>query len=356
MAAALWVGAVGAQAQAGEPAVTENPTNGPKGALLVLIEAGEPEPAGLLLALRVQLGPTETVETRTVPADLDDAALRQAATSMLSAEQARAALWIEPTQSGERVYVVRGPADRAALAKAKLRGKPGPDMDRTLALKIAELLSAEPTAPPPPPPAPPAATAPAPAPKPSPPPAAEAPRPPPWQLHAVAELAGVISPRSDSGFGQLGPALAGGVSLDGPRQRYAALLDLTWLPPVQTRAEGGVELDVQELSPALRASGQLALGPVWLGAQTGIALALANAEATTTRGDYGERTELAPSWLAGVGIEVPMLTAFSLALDAGVQVQLRRQRFSVFRVELADSRRVRPLGRIAIVFRPSARN
>jgi hypothetical protein len=356
VAAALLVGTVGAHAQENDSKPPETPEDNPKTTVLVLSEAGAPEPAGLLLALRVQLGPTVSVETRAVPAGLDDAALQQAATSLQTAEQARAALWIEQSAAGQRVYVVRGSAGGAQLTSAAVHGKRGPNMDRTLALKISELVSAEPSAPSPPPPAP--APAPAPAPRPPSlprPPTAEAARPR-WELHAIAELAGVVSPRSDSGFGQLGPALAGGVSLDGPEQRYAALLDVTWLPSVQTRAAGGVELDVQELAPALRASAQLAVGSVWLGAQGGIALALLNAEASTTRGDYGKVPEVAPAWLASIGIEVPMLTAFSLALDAGVQVQVRRQRFTVFGVELADSQRVRPLGRIAICFRPSERD
>jgi hypothetical protein len=343
LAAAVLAAMVGAQAQVPGAATAQNQA---QMQVLVLIEAGAPPPSGLLLALKVQLGPGASVETRTVPAGLDPPALQQAAFAMLRAEQTRAALWIERTEPGARVQMVQGSADGPQLTSAEVRGIRGPDMDRTLALKISELLSAEPSAPSPAPPAPSPAPAAAPTPPPAPPPpTAEAPRLA-WQLHGVAELAGVVSPRSDSGFGQVGPALAGGVSLDGQSQRFAALLDVTWLPSVRTRAQGGVELDVQELAPALRARAQLALGSVWLGANAGFVLALLNAEATTTRGDYGKVPEIAPAWLASVGVEVPMLTAFSLALDAGLQVQLRRQRFTVFGVELADSRRVRPRGRV----------
>jgi hypothetical protein len=350
LVAALLAAALGAHAQS--PPQTPLPPAG-EGPLLVLTHPGEPVPSGLLLALRVQLGATLRIETRTVPDGLDVAAINQAATSMLATEHGRAVVWTGPSEGGREVYVCRLSLDGAAqLTAALVPGVPGPDLDRTLALKISEMLegatpkpvSAQDTTPP----------APAPAPAPPSRPTAEAARPS-WRLGFLGQVAGVVSPRADSSFGQFGPALAAGASVSRPALRGAALLEIAWLPAIGTRTVGDVDVAVQELTPALRVNAQLSLGKVWLGAEAGFAVSLLHPSATTARGDYADRTVAAPSWLAGLGIELPLIAELALALDGGVQVQLRRQRFSVFGVEVADSGRLRPLGRIAISFRPSGR-
>lgn len=351
LAAALLAAALGAHAQP-----PPQPLLPPTGVspLLVLTHPGEPPPSGLLLALRVQLGATLRIETRTVPEGLDVAAITQSAASMLATEHGRAVLWTEPSEGGRQVYVCRPSSDGGAqLTTAQVPGVPGPDLDRTLALKISEMLEGTPTKPV-------AAQNVAP-PAQAPHPTADKARPtadaarPSWRLGFVGQVGGVVSPRADSSFGKFGPALAAGASSSGPVLRGAALLELVWLPAIGTSTVGDVQIAVQELTPALRVNAQLLLGKVWLGAEAGFAVSLLRPSATTARGDYADRTVAAPSWFAGLGIELPLVPELALAVDGGVQVQLRRQRFSVFGVEVADSRRLRPLGRIAISYRPDER-
>jgi hypothetical protein len=323
--------------------------------VLLLDEPGRAPQDGLLLALRIQLGPGTPVELRGVAEGQARSGRTEAAAALLRAERARAVVWTEVSQGAEPgaatglTFLVLRPGSAAgppALDAHRVDGPTGPDLDRTIALKVSEILAQTPAssslgegsaagptdrnALPGGPPSQPA---------------------PSWQLGLLAQVAGLAAPVGGTGFGRWGLALGAGASLRREAIHFGALAELTWLPPV-ARQDGGARIEVRELVPGLRLSAQTGLGPLWVGLHTGLAVSLLSAEASSADGRTAEASELSPSWLAGAGVELPLTAALGLAVDLGVQVRLRRQHFAVEKRDLADSGVVRPVARIAIAFRP----
>jgi len=340
-------------AAAALPAAPDAARSGP---VLLLDEEGAAPQAGLLLALRIQLGEDARVEARPAPAGLTRAGRTQAAATLLAAEQARAVVWTEasqgspPGEDGALTFFVLRPGSQGgadALDAQRVEGPPGPDLDRTIALKVSEIMEQAQTSSTP---SEGAAPAPGSAVSAARPPEVVAPAPA-WRFRLLAQLAAMAAPVGATGFGPWGPALGAGVSLRLDALRFGALAEVTWLPAV-TREDAGARVQVQELTPALRLSAQTWLGSLWLGPYTAVAWSVVRAEASSADGMVDDASELSPSWLAGAGIELPLSAGFGLALDLGVQVRLRRQRFSVEGRELADSGRARPVGRLALSFRP----
>jgi hypothetical protein len=328
-----------------------------RGRVLLLDEAGQPPQDGLLLALRIQLGDGAVVETRVVPEGLARSGRTQAAAELRASEGAHAVVWTERSQgappgeaAGLTFLVLRAGSGNGpdALDAHRVAGSPGPDLDRTIALKVSEILeqsqaTSTPTE---------GSLAD---------PAGVGPRPgdalagvvaaPAWRLGLLAQLGALAAPVGGTGFGRWGPVLGAGASLRRDRLRFAALAELTWLPTA-SRADASARLEVQELAPALRLSAQTALGPVWLGAYAAVACSVLQAEATNAAGVVDDETELSASWLAGLGLELPLVPALGLGLELGAQGRLRRQRFTVEQRELADSGSLRPTARLVLSFRP----
>ena len=344
--AAMWVSlSLVAHAQpSAEPAAAVPPE---PSLVLLLDPRGRAPQAGLLLALRIQLGAAARVQAREVPAGLDRAASAEAARAGLAAEGARAAVWPEApapdSGAGFTVCTLRlGPDGQPApLEVREVHVPEGPDLDRTIALKVSEILDQNAA-----PPEPAAGVTPAP------PPARPEPQLKRWRLGLVGQLGAAAAPLGGTGFGSWGPAIALGAGLANGRVRYEALAEATWLLPVQ-RTAGTAVVEVQEIVPGLRLCGAAPVGPLWLGAYTAFALSVVHGEAANERAQ-GKETEVAPSWLLGAAAELPLAPWFGVGVDVGVQVRLRRQRFDVENDEVADSGRVRPIARLALAFRPGS--
>lgn len=350
----MWV-SQGSAVRAQEATAAQTAVPAERGPVLLLEPPGGQPQSGLLLALRIQLGDGVPVETRELDTRLVDRAARtQAAEAVLAAEPARAVVWTEaPTPySGFTVCTLRpvpggGPP---RLDVREVSGLQGPDLDRTIALEVSEILDQTSTSSTPSP----VPTAPAP-PSARPPPASE-PRAEGeiagWRLGFVGQLGAAAAPLGGIGYASWGPALAAGVGFGHERVRYELLAEASWMLPAE-RTAGTAVVEVQEVMPGLRLSAAAPIGEVWLGAYTAFALSLVAAEARNER-TSGAESELVPSWLIGVAGELPLTPWVGLTLDVGAQVRLRRQRFSVDDDEVADSGKVRPLARVAIVFRPGS--
>jgi hypothetical protein len=325
--------------------------------VLLLDEVGQPAHDGLLLALRIQLGDGTVVESRPLPAGLQRSGRTRAAAQLRSAERARAVVWTEQSQGtppgeqdGLTFLVLRAGATNGPdfLDAHRVQGPRGPDLDRTIALKVSEILEQNQTtstSPEDPSALPGTAAGTSPGADPA---VALAPG---WRLGLLAQLGALGAPVGGIGFGRWGPVLGAGATLRRDQLRFGALAELTWLPPA-SREDALARLEVQELAPALRLSAQTALGSVWLGAYTAFAWSVVLAEATNAAGVQDDATELSMSWQAGAGVELRLAPSWGVGFELGLQARLRRQRFAVEERELADSGLLRPAGRLALSFRP----
>ena len=324
--------------------------------MLLLEEPGQAR-EGMLLALRIQLGRAAVVERRELPAGLDAAGRSAAARATLAAQGARAVVWTEPAaaHAGENealtVFTLRhGPAGAPSEPEAHLvEGPDGPDRDRTIALKVSEIVEQRPATstpsraavPPPPGTAPPLALTDRPAPE----PAAS------WRVGLFAQASVMGAPVGGVGFSRWGLALGAGASLERGALRLGALAELGWLPQATSEDAQARRLQVQELAPGVRFIAHARLGLLWVGAYAGLSYSLLEAEGSA-RGMTEEETEVSLSGLGGASLELPLASALALGLDAGVQVRVRRQYFDVEDRELADSGRLRPVARLVVAWRP----
>jgi len=108
---------------------------------VLLLERAELRPE-LCTALRIQLSGTAQVSCEPEP---DDAGLPDrisGAASRVDSGQARLAVLLErdPDPRLVRMYVVGSRADQAVLTMERIEDRPGPDVDRSLALKVGAAL------------------------------------------------------------------------------------------------------------------------------------------------------------------------------------------------------------------------
>ena len=115
--------------------------------LLVLQAEEQPPRPSLLEALRFQLRETVEVQASERPLAPGTAALRIGhATDVVTTAHARFAIWLEGTQDssgapGFLLYVVGDRSGRAVVEVVRLAAaSDGPDVDRTLALKVSEIV------------------------------------------------------------------------------------------------------------------------------------------------------------------------------------------------------------------------
>jgi hypothetical protein len=325
---------------------------------VVLLEAPAGAQHGLESALRIQLIGAADVETRPKPALSGLPERIAAASDLVRDERALLVVWTDgPVQladgSQEAVlYAVGQREGRAQLEVVRVPGGTGPDMDRTLALKVRAIIdelrsqhsglapsmqapeqgeylpTAEPTEP-----------------RIEPEPAAYA-----WSVRLAAGAS--AAPLARSNFGQWGVAASAGPALLGRRVRFAGMLELGWYPSLDV-TRSGAAVQVREIAPAIAFEAALRTGSVWLGARTGPALGFVSATGETAAGARGSADADVMSWLFGVNVELPIGAGFGASLGLDAQAQLRRQRFAVNGAQVADLGRVRPFARLLLVWTPS---
>jgi hypothetical protein len=318
--------------------------------VLLLTDSAEPRP-GLLSALRIQLMGACDVASREAPA-VPSVAARVAAMTEL-AERERALLVVRaegPLALGDGsqeavLYMVGQRKGRALLEVVRVPGNSGPDLDRTLALKVREAVDELHRS---------AAGSPSDAMLGLPADASAV-----MDAHGPTRWGGVLGlgvvggPQSGATFGQWGPQLHVGPALLAARLRLSMLLVLGWFPSLEAR-RADASVRVSEVAPELALHAQLRQRGLWLGARTGLALALVHATGRNGAGAQGEAHEQLPSWQLAVDAELPLVDGLSLDFEVGLQTWLRRQRFAVDAMQVLDLGRLRPLARLALVFSTEA--
>jgi hypothetical protein len=320
--------------------------------VLLLENVGQPSQA-LSTALGVQLIGVAELQVRGMPEVAVLPARIRAARELGQREDALLVVWAEksvdlPDGTQEAVlYAVGQREGRALLEVVRVPGGLGPDMDRTLALKVREMVDElhrnqartpseamlQPVRPPPP--------------KPTAPSSAQGPR---FGAElGLGGLAAVGGPPAGEPARWGAAATGGPVMLDEPL-RLSARAELSWLPPV-TAQRAGAQVRFGELVPALVLHGQLRQGPLWLGARTGFGLAFVDATgSTSSTGLSAHRTVRTALWLVGLELELPVAAGFGLLLGVELRARFRNQRFEVNGNEVVDLGRLRPLVGLALTW------
>src|SRR5262245_107170 len=113
---------------------------------VLVLEAPGPNQRGLAAALRIQLMGSATVEERVVAADATLGERIERAAALANSAGAQVVVWSEPAlthRDGSReavLYVVGQRDGRALLQVVRVPGGEGHELDRTLALKVSEIL------------------------------------------------------------------------------------------------------------------------------------------------------------------------------------------------------------------------
>jgi len=115
----------------------------PRQRVLVISGSNTPAPAGLIEALRIQLGQAAEVVSVDSPGSTSDASADEDAEQQKRAAHAAIVLWIDDTSEPPQLYARTGTASSARLELGAL-SPTSVERDRVLALKIGELLEREP--------------------------------------------------------------------------------------------------------------------------------------------------------------------------------------------------------------------
>lgn len=305
---------------------------------VVLLEdpAAPPRP-GLSAALRIQLVGAALVEAHDAPVATGLARRVRAASELADAEGALLVVWAEPTLalpdgSHEVVlYVVGHDQGRALVEVVRVQGGDSPDVDRSLALKVREVVDEV------------------------------------RRNRALAAGSGLMLTPAEpargghgptlglglalgplSGLAQWGARVHGGIAVvDGPL-RFSGLLALSWHPEVDAQGDGA-RVSVAEVAPGLLARVGFRTRAVWLGLRAGAALSFIEAQAVSARGS-GEASVRVVSFVTGLEIEVPIADGIGLVAAVELQTRARRQRFAVLGDAFVDLGRVRPLALLAVTW------
>jgi hypothetical protein len=280
----------------------------------------------------------------------------EAATQLGQREQALVVVWVEgPVQLSDGtqeavLYVVGQHEGRALLEVVRVPGGRGPDLDRTLALKVRELVDellrdrAQTASQ-----------------------GASTSGPGPGMLDSPHEhtqssgealrwgpelaLGALARTQSGAAFGQWGIAAGAGPVLHSGSLRLAALAELSFLPAV-TAERAASSVGFWELVPAIGLRGQLREGRIWLGARTGLALAVVHATGHTPSGASRDATERVAAWLLGLDLELPIAAGVGALLGVELWTKLSHQHFAVNHQEVVDLGRVQPAARFGVCWVP----
>jgi hypothetical protein len=307
---------------------------------VLVLEPAE-APNRFLVSLQIQLSGIATPERAPAPPAGNAAAQIDAATALARDEGALAAIWTEGVHP-VILYVAGEREGRALVEVVRVRGGPGPELERTLALKVrevvAELARSGARAPQEAMLLPPRA-----APRPQPSAAAR------W--HPVFVLGARLGSQPRIGFARWGASAGVGPALAMHRLRFAAVAGADWFPVVSVERQGE-RARFWELAGTLTLHAQLRAGRTWFGLQLGPQLATVHATGTTTAGRIGAaRSELLAAVMAGLSAEVSLGASFGLAAELQLQTLLHQQGFSVNALELVDFGRARARLGVALTYR-----
>ncbi len=298
-----------------------------------------PAPPGFVQALAIQsAGNLEVKAGGSVSGTVGDKL--RSVEQPLRAEHAIVGIWVERSSDPSRgefvVYVASKQHDRVLVQVVRLPGKDEPETDRALALKVSEVLdrvvaaSGDVT------------TAVA-EPEPSV-PEEPGPRWQPLVLVGVA-AASAGNGRSETAIGGL---LGAGVRRTNGRFVAELTLELRPFLPVESESSTGTAR-LTELDAFLRAHALLSGGPLAAGIQLATGPRILQATGTAPDGRSGDATRVVPMVHFGPEARFALGEVVSLRLAFGLDVSLRRQRFSVLGGEVADLGSIRGSGDLSAI-------
>jgi hypothetical protein len=341
--------------------------------VLVLEPSGAPK--GFLVALQIQLSGLAT-PTRHIVKPLPSAAESiDRASQLVRDARALAAVWVDRGGRGHRrasggpviVYVVGERQGRALIEVVRVPGDRGPELDRTVALKVHELVAAMQrgqaaraeaaqllqTEQPPPTAAPvpavarveeaPTTTSPQPSaalPAEQPEQSEEdwSPAAPIWTAFGFAGVR--LGSQPDLGLSRWGLGFGAGPVLALHTVRLAIALGFEAFPSVTVERDRQ-RADFWEWTASAMLLAQVQAGSLWLGARAGPQVVGLSAHGTTRENTPGEAS--ATEWALGLGLdaEVPLTRFVSLLAGLQVQALVHRLVFTVNDARLVDSGFVR---------------
>ncbi len=314
--------------------------------LSVILFEGRALRPGLCVALRIQLSDVGDVACVKGPLGKELGERLQEVSSEVRRRRARVGVMLarDPNPDLVRMFLVGARADEAVLAIERIRNRPNPDVDRSLALKVREVhASVEVVEKAQGSPRITGAIA-SPAPEPALPVTTSEPMPPPPRGPRVFVEAG-------AGLG-LGKHVQGlmpfaiGVSL----RRRALVIDSALGGHVASRTETNAtfaRVRVREWAQALSVRTLWQGSSMALGASFDVMLARLSARATSADGRDGDSSLWSPRVALGPDLRVRLRDQLSLRFAPRLELALSRERFVVDERVLEDLGRVRvlvPLG------------
>jgi len=327
-------------------------------AVVLVLDAASEVSAELLATVALQL-PSVEVRSRRAPLSGDLALDLPVASMLLREEDAMLGVWIRWSRPGTALlYVVGGPEDIALVRVVEVTGEPGPDLDRALALTIAELLDSildvHPLAPEEsdgldlaavapvllvtPPPSPEAAPALLPE---------EPVASPHWML--ALELGALGSVSLEPGFASLAGRFALAAGYGEGIAKFEVALAFEVAAPVFVSAANTL-IDLRGLGPGVEFRALAVLDSTWtLGGNLGVGLRFLELSAEARD---GRRTalEVAVATLSlGGELRAAFMPQAEVRLGLGLEVSTERRRFSVDGEIVLDLGLFRPLGALTLV-------
>lgn len=297
--------------------------------VLVLVNPRITTGKGFVDSLQIQLSNSGVVRRGPVLSRGSLAVKLERARNLAAQQQAELVVWIERSRVAKDelvLFVVNPRRARSNVELFRIRARFGPDVARTLALKVSDVLdqviagTAVPSetvrfSPPPVPP------------------------PPPER-----RWVGAIDSRGSLSSGDPSAQLALTVAL-GRRVRWQEVAagfgaGVTGDLGVERAAIVG-EVSTREVMPFLYARVLRELGGFWLSAGIEARLRLIRATGITAVGREGSRVVPVPTGALLVGTEIPLSSSAHLRLNIGAEVATRRRKFAVNGVELVDVGRFR---------------
>jgi hypothetical protein len=340
--------------------------------VLVLDSAARPQP-GLVSALRIQLTDIAEVGVRHELAAGDTPARIHAAAELCRREGALLVVWAEGpialADGGQEavLYAVGEREGRALLQVVHVAGSRGPDMDRSLALKVGEVIrelqraaaaereagtEAAPvlTLAPPPPnaesAAPELAESEAPAPG-----AGSAGAPVTQRVAPLFGISLLLAAQSGTTFGAWGADINGGASWQRNAWRGSGSLGLAWFPSVSaTRGTNRVELS--RIAPELVLRSQWQYASFWIGARAGLAWSFISASGHAPEGSSPSADARSMALAPGVEIEHAIGAGFSFALGVDLELRFVSRQFAVNGERVTGLSQVSPLARLGLLWSP----
>jgi hypothetical protein len=258
-------------------------------------------------------------------------------------------IWTQRVNGGEHdLRCVFRHGQAVDSTTVRLQGAWGPALERTIALKVRELLDDQARAPPEP--SAPAAEA-------LPPPPSQPAHPPaPGQAPATVfspllEISARAMTASGNGGAQAAVGVGAGGAMATGANRGELWLRVAWASPLEATTTAG-QVTTHEWRPELSVHALRRLDPSWLGGYLSFALRVVSAQGTTAAGERGDSTEIVPALGVGAEGRLRLTGALWARCALGAELALKAQSFAVDHQAVLELGSLRGRGELSLVFSP----